>query len=234
MSNIFFQTPCIDEFKLLEKVFLDVWNQPLLEEVFIKHINSNEHSIICAYKDKEIVGAVSSFFTISNTNKRRWEVDLIAVKSEYQGLGIGISLLNESLKEAAKQNVDFARAVVRLENIPSQRIFEKAMFKTDGITNFLQLWEPEDNKVKSLVNKKATYLPMDTLSYRGLWIENLFDKMTSSEIKQAIKYARYIAFTQERVNTGVLVSEIDLKKIPKEILDESKCHGKYNWWIYTF
>lgn len=235
MGNITFCSPTRDEFKLVEKIFLDVWEQPLLKEVFIKHINSDKYSIICAYIDAEIVGVVSSFLSISNKKERRWEVDLIAVKRKYQGLGIGKGLVYETLKKALELNVDFARALVRTDNTASQTIFKKSGFKTDNIRYHLQLWKPENIGNKLLQIPNVMYLLMNTLSYRGLWIENLFDKsMSQSEVEQAIYYAQHKAFMENRDNTGALICENDINKLPEHIFNLSRCNGKYNWWTYCF
>lgn len=233
MSKIIFKSPTKEEFKQVESVFIDVWNQNLLEDVFIKHINSEEHSIICAYMNKEIVGVVSSFLSISGAQERRWEVDLVVVKKKCQGLGIGARLVQETLKKAKEHSVEFARAVVRVDNIASQNIFRKSQFKTDNITYSLQLWEPNQIEYKPMKIENITYLPMDTLGYKGLWIENLFNNnLNKNNFEQAIHYAQQKAFLENRQNTGALISQKNINKIPKSILDLSKCQGEYNWWVY--
>lgn len=235
MGNIRFINPRIEDFDKVQSVFKNVWDINILKDMYIKHINSEEYSIICAVKNKEIVGVVSGFTSISLDEKKRWEVDLLAVKKEHQGKGIGTLLVKESLKVGEKQGVDFARALVAIDNYGSQNAFKKSNFQKDKYIYNLQLWKPEEIKTYIKKDEKIKYLQMDTLSYRGLWIENLFYvDMNEQRFKEAILYAQQKAFNDKRHNTGATIKEEDMSKIPEKIFKESTCNGKYNWWYYRY
>ena len=92
----------------------------------------NNHIFIAEIDGKE-VGFIS-FMAVKTLHYRGLWIDLIAVKKEFSGMGIG-KLLIESGKELSRElNVDFESALIREDNISSLKAFEKSGFNWDEKT----------------------------------------------------------------------------------------------------
>jgi len=231
MGEIILREPSLDEFEAVQEVFQDVWDMHIMRETYAAQIYNKNASVIGAYLDGEIIGVISSFMSVNKRGKKRWEIDLIAVKKSVQGKGIGTRLVQESLERGEALEGDYARALIRIGNIGSQKAFEISGFKKqEGIYNLI-LWETWSFKEKLREVQDITYLPMETLSYRGLWIEDLFSRERShDEYKMAINYAQQLAKNEKRDNTGATILKEDVDKLPRSIVKQSANHGKYNWW----
>ena len=84
-----------DDAQAIHLILQETWGESLLFDVFIHHISSPEHQAFVATDGGEIVGFLSAFLVPSPV--RRWEIDLIIVRSKSQGKGIGTSLIEEAL-----------------------------------------------------------------------------------------------------------------------------------------
>lgn len=56
----------------------------------------------------------------------------IAVKKEYQGKGIGYSLMQEIIKQAKNQNCSLLTLEVRKSNLPARKLYEKCGMELVG------------------------------------------------------------------------------------------------------
>lgn len=231
MGEIIFKEPSLEEFEAVQEVFRDVWDMHIMRETYASQVYNKNASVIGAYLDGEIVGVISSVMSVNKRGKKRWELDLLAVKKLVQGKGIGTRLVQESIKRGEALECDYARGLIRIENVGSQKAFERAGFKKqEGIYNLI-LWQTWSFKEKLREVHDITYLPMETLAYRGLWIEDLFSSDRSpNEYKMAINYAQQLAKNEKRDNTGATILKEDVNKLPRSIVKQSANHGKYNWW----
>jgi ribosomal protein S18 acetylase RimI-like enzyme len=92
----------------------------------------NNHIFIAEIGEKE-VGFIS-FMAVKTLHYRGLWIDLIGVKKEFSGLGIGKLLIKTGDKLAMELGVDFESALIREDNISSLKAFEKSGFNWDGKT----------------------------------------------------------------------------------------------------
>ena len=124
--------------------------------------------------DGNVAGFVSAFVTPGRQGERRWEFDLVAVRRDDQGKGLGKRLLRQASEKGRSRSLETSRAFVRTENVQSQRIFEAVGYKSDRRVHLLHLWEPESSGGSGRSQPdEVKLIPVDTLTYRGLWIEGL-------------------------------------------------------------
>ena len=78
-------------------------------------------------------------------------------------------------------------------------------------------------------------VPVDTLTYRGLWIEGFVKSQLSQQVQRGvIRIAQSRIFDEDRLNTGVFISD-DLKSIiAPDLLTTATDFGQYHRWEYPF
>ena len=232
MSDIRLARP--DDAQAIHLILQEAWGESLLFDVFMDHISSPEHQVFVAVEAGEIAGFLSAFL-VSNPTPR-WEMDLIIVRSASQGKGIGTSLVEKALTYGANLGARWAKASIRVDNYPSQRAFSKAGFVTDAQVRSLFLWDPLACKpVANVANSVCHLIPVDTLMYRGLWIEGFVESQLSpKEQHNVICAAQCSAFNENRLNTGMFIPS-DLKEtMAPNLLTTATDFGQYHWWQYTF
>ena len=113
-------------------------------------------------------GFASSFLTQSATGERRWEIDLLAVHPDFRGLGLGSKLVETAVNAAPA--VAFARALIHVDNVPSQRSFARHGFQPSGSPYVLHICS-QPTAHTTVLPPTAHLVPVNTLTYRGLWLE---------------------------------------------------------------
>ncbi len=126
--------------------------------------------------DGSVLGFVDGFVTLSPTDALRWEVDLLAVHPDCQGRGIGRALVEVSTAAGQEMGVSFARALIRVDNVGSQRAFARCGYRLDGAVCALYISQPvvETRQAVSLPHiptGEAHFVSVTTFTYRGLWLE---------------------------------------------------------------
>ncbi|MBN1994218.1 MAG: GNAT family N-acetyltransferase [Anaerolineae bacterium] len=215
----------------LAAVVQAVWGEALDFGLCRAHLKSDTTTVWVAAADKKIVGFVSAFLTRGQHNVRRWEVDLLAVRPASRGRQIGQKLVEATWQDARQRQVNLARAVVRIDNIASQRTFERAGYLTDGQVYKLFLWSPEAGDGVNTYLKNVTLVPVDTLTYRGLWIEGLAGGgVSADEQRQAVKTAQILLAQQGRLTTGALIAAADEVHLAADLRATAILHGEFHWW----
>ena len=205
----------------------------LLFDVFIDNVSMPEHQVFVAVEADEIAGFLSAFLVPKPTP--RWEIDLIIVRLASQGKGIGTSLIEEALIYGSNLGAHWAKASIRVDNYASQAAFSKAGFATDAQVLSLFLWEPLACKSVANVANGVYLIPVDTLIYRGLWIEGFVEsQLSAKEQHNVICAAQCCAFNENRLNTGMFIPS-DLKEtIAPNLLTTATNFGQYHRWQYVF
>jgi len=216
----------------VEAITQAVWNQKIDHEVFQNQIENDTCVIHVAIEHNQVAGFLSSFLTIDVHHNRRWEVDLLVVRPENQGYGLGTALIQSVWDDAQKHRAGFARAMVRTDNIASQKAFSRAGYSTNGKRHHLYLWPPQIQPEQTMLPNNVTLLPMDTLTYRGLWIEGLITPTrTDKEQSDILSKAQNIVVTQKRLNTGAVIPMDEETVLSKDLLASGTIHGEYGWWV---
>jgi GNAT superfamily N-acetyltransferase len=216
----------------IDDVLRDVWGQHLERETFASHLSSDECGVWVAEVDQEVAGFVSAFATVDLDERPRWEIDLIAVKRKAQGIGLGKSLLRFAKEGASSRGAAYSRSFVRTDNHASQRIFEAEGFKSDHHIYLLNLWNPKVGDSTGTLPGEVNLIPVDTLTYRGLWIEGLTSGSLEAQ-KAIVNCARDRVLPEGRLNAGAFVRSENLDRLDEGLKGEANVHGEYYCWVRT-
>ena len=217
----------------IHQILQETWGDSLLFDVFMDHISSPEHQVFVAVESGEIVAFLSAFLVPSPIP--RWEIDLITVRSTSRGKGIGTSLIEEALTYGSHLGVPWTKASIRVDNYASQRIFSKTGFTRDAQVGNLFVWDPLACKSATNVPETVHFIPVDTLTYRGLWIEGFSAaQLSSKEQHNVICAARNSIFYEDRISTGVFIPDSLKQTIAPDLLTSAIDLGQYYRWEYAF
>ena len=244
-----------DDVNGIAAVVYDVWQQDILTDVCEAQVHSETCALWVAEDEGDVAGFVSAFLTVGGSGVRRWEVDLLAVRRASQGRRLGRELVTVVCQDAARRGVSVARAAIHVDNIASQRAFGHAGFATDSRVHKLFLWPPKlgdgpddvpsewlipkTNDVPSewLIPKtndvgNATLVPVDTVTYRGVWIEGLTSEGSGQREQQSVlRAARSLAASEGRATTGAVVPADEEHNLPADLREQARMHGEYYWFL---
>ncbi len=213
-------------------VVQDVWGQDILPDVCTAQMQDDACALWVAADGDDVAGFVSAFLTVGDGGVRRWEVDLLAVRRTSQGQGLGRRLVLAAYQDAVRHDVSVARAAIRVENIASQKAFEYAGFATDRRVHELLLWTPELGNALAICPNGVTLLPVNTVTYHGLWIEGLTSAgLTAGEQRGVVKVARSVVARDERLNAGAVIPKDAVHLLPVDLRNWASVHGEYYWFV---
>ena len=222
-----------DDAQAIHRILQETWGESLLFDVFMDHISSPEYQVFVAIDGDEVAGFLSAFLVPSPIP--RWEIDLIIVRSKSQGKGMGTSLIEEALAYGSHLGVQWAKASIRIDNSASQRAFSKAGFTTDAQVGNLFVWDPLVCKAATKVPETVRFIPVDTLTYRGLWIDGFSEsRLRLKEQHNVIRAARNSIFYEDRMNTGLFIPDSLKQTITPDLLTAATDFGQYHRWEYPF
>ena len=222
-----------DDAQAVHLILQETWGESLLFDVFMDHISSSEHQVFVAVDADEIAGFLSAFLASCPTP--RWEMDLIIVRPTSQGKGIGTALIQEALTYGSDFAVPWAKASIRIDNYASQRAFSKVGFTTNAQMRSLFLWNPLACESPTNVPETVHLIPVDTLTYRGLWIEGFIaSQLPLKEQHNVIRAARNSIFHGDRSNTGMFIPDSLKHTIAPDLLTSATNFGQYHRWQYAF
>lgn len=153
--------------------------------------------------ENRVLGFVDAFMTMDMGGAPRWEVDLLGVHPDARGKGTAVELIRSACEYGADQGADYARAVVRHDNVGAQKTFSHAGFKTDGKSYRLCIASPpeiEDSLIDMSSEDGAYLIPVTTLTYRGVWIEG-------TPTPRGLVAARVICMRHGWDTAGVLLAD---------------------------
>ena len=222
-----------DDAQAIHRILQETWGESLLFDVFAAHVSSPEHPVFVAVDGGEIAGFLSAFLVASPVPQ--WEIDLIIVRSKSQRKGIGISLIAEALTYGSHLGVPWAKASIRIDNYASQKAFSKVGFVTDAQVRSLFLWAPLACESATNIPDTVRLIPVDTLTYRGLWIEGFIEPtLPPQEQHNVIRVARNSIFHEDRLNTGLFMPDSFKHTIAPDLLTAATDFGQYHRWQHAF
>ena len=231
MSDIRSARP--DDAQAVHLILQQTWGESLLFDVFNDHISSPEYQVFVAVDRGEIVGFLSAFLVPSLMP--RWEIDLIIVRSASQGKGIGTSLIGKALTYGSNLGARWAKASIRIDNYASQRAFSKVDFTTDAQVRTLFLSDLLVCESVTDVPESVHFIPVNTLLYRGLWIEGFIESQLSlNEQHNVMRAARNRIFHENRLNTGLFIPNSFKHTLAPHLLTAATDFGQYHRWQYAF
>jgi ribosomal protein S18 acetylase RimI-like enzyme len=160
-----------------------------------------------ALETGSVTGFVIAFLT-HGPDGPSWEIDLLAVHPDSRGQGLATRLI-QAATAAGADKASSARAVVATDNNASAVAFRRAGFRSDAKACQLFVYRPQEQSAPSrqtfavsiletpanghitlLAEKggqpvgQAELIEVQTLLYRGLWIESL--QGSSMDARQAL------------------------------------------------
>ncbi len=230
MSDVRLARP--DDAQAIHLILQETWGDSLLFDVFMDHISSPEHQVFVAVEVGEVVGFLSALL-IPNPAPR-WEIDLVVVCAASRGKGIGTSLIKEALIYGSHLGAPWAKASIRVDNYASQRSFSKVGFTTNAQAGGVFVWDPLACKSATNVPETVHFIPVDTLTYRGLWIEGFSEsQLSEKEQHSVIRAARNSIFQENRISTGVFIPDSLKQTIAPDLLTAATDYGQYHRWEYA-
>ncbi len=211
-------------------VVRDVWAREIRPQVCRAQTGDDTCGLWVAVREGHVVGFASAFLTVNEAQERRWELDLVAVSPPLQGQGLGERLIRRAFQDGAQRDVALVRALVRVGNLPSQKAFRRAGFTTDRQVYHLLQWSPRPDSIPTAAVDGVSLLPVDTLIYRGLWIEGLED-VSPTRQSPVVAAARSIIAREGRLNAGALVVADKEHLLAADLRSRAETVGAYYWFI---
>lgn len=180
------------------------------------------HFAAIASIDKTPVGYISCFQTQSDSGVKRWEIDEIAVLTSHRRKGIAQQLIFHGLDAGKRRGASTVRALIRVDNIPSQRAFAAHGLETDLKAYNLFIHEEPletDQKLPDELYPVEVY----TMSYHGYWLEGTVD------IK-ALQLAPKLLKAYQHDSVGVLIPKSDARLNESAQAAGYEWVALYNWW----
>ena len=231
MSDVRLAQP--NDAEAIQRILQETWGESLLFDVFIDHISSPEHQVFVAVEAGEVVGFLAAFLIPEPIS--RWEIDTIIVRATSRGKGIGASLIEKTLIYGSHLGVRWAKASIRVNNHASQRAFSKVGFTTDAQVLSLLLWDPLACESATNVVEDVRFIPVNALTYRGLWIEGFIEAQLSvMEQHNAIRAAQSRIFHENRKNTSMFIQDNLKQTVAPDLLASATDYGQFHHWHYIF
>lgn len=192
-----------------------------------------DRAVTLAVSDGEIAGFVAGFTTLSPEGVQRWEVDLLAVCPDHQGQGVGRRLINASVELGRRSGAVLARALIQENNAASQRAFVSQGFIASE-PMVMYRWQPTSDETtiarfNIITEPHPSIIPVNTLTYRGLWLEGDLNEKIIQTAKQRVFMIKEDLST---VGTIVLKRQIDTIRLLEH------CHfqeiNMYRFWQKRF
>ena len=222
-----------DDAQAIHLILQETWGESLLFDVFTYHISSPEHQVFVAMDSGKVAGFLSAFLVPIPVP--RWEIDLILVRSTRRGKGIGTSLIEKALTYGSNLGARWAKASIRIDNYASQRAFSKSGFTTNVQVRSLFLWGPLACKSATHVPDTVHFIPVNTLTYRGLWIEGFIEpQLPLKAQRDVIRAAQNCIFHEDRLNTGLFMPDSFKHTLAPDLLTTATDFGQYHRWGYTY
>ena len=139
-----------------------------------------------AIVDGRVIGFVDCFVTVDAVRQHRFELDLLAVSPAAQGRGVGSLLVAQSLSAAHQSQAAKIRTLVRCENYPMQRICARNGFERSALSFQLYVSAAKAIAADASRDHRARLLPVDTLTYSGIWLEGELSQDAIDEGRSAL------------------------------------------------
>lgn len=192
--------------------------------IITQAILDHHHSGVVVCQNSDLIGFVDGFLSISPAGEPRWEVDLLAIHPDYRGARLAEQLVRANHQAGREKGAQFSRALIRINNIASQRTFQRCGFHFDGALQRLFVRAAENNVSQSLPKLPDELIPVKTYNYQGVWLEGNIN----SELVAA---AQTVCASRGLHIMGAVISEDQPEMI--QVVDQAKFHfvAQYQWWV---
>jgi GNAT superfamily N-acetyltransferase len=162
----------VDDTPGIAAVAVSAWPEEPLDAAAIAALMAEPgRATHVAVQGRTVVGFVDGFVTRASDGAARWEVDLLAVAPQSQGRGVGRGLVAASVAAGGDAlGAVRARALIRVENIGSERAFAACGFSPEPFAS--ALWVADGLAVVGEPDG-LHIVPVRTFRYAGTWLENV-------------------------------------------------------------
>ena len=197
-----------------------------IDEARLRHLLLVKRGFtLVADSSDRVVGFADYFLTISQNDDIRLELDLLAVHPQARGKGIGRELIRAGIKQAKRLDVSILRALVAADNTAMQGLCAALGLQPSHENSALFVTAPHPTSPHQN-NAKSILIPVETLTYDGIWIEGDIDQT-------AIDNALFIAHTRKLTTVGAVVPSQNVAAQSLFQANHFTCLGKYDWWTFT-
>lgn len=149
-----------------------VWEDIQADPGYISGIIGQPNRATCLAVDRgRVVGFADGFGTLSQDGIRRWELDLLGVHPEYRGRGIATKLVTQCTLFGKHSGATVGRCLIASGNTGSERAFAHSGYTADRESSWLFVSSHSDFSMMPEDASSSYLVPVQTLSYHGLWIE---------------------------------------------------------------
>lgn len=204
-----------------------VWSGERIDSAQIRCAlgQSHNYGLVAVDEGGRIAGFVDGFVTSTRDGRVRWEVDLLAVHSDYRGRGLATQLVKASTQTARNLGAAFARALVRIANEPAQRAFSACGYRREQPVCQLMVSTAKKNAASH--SSKAQLILVDTFTYSGIWLED--------DYSEDNLVAAQVACTEQRRSVaGVVIPLTRLDSIHTANALGYEPVGRFHWWLFDF
>ena len=198
------------------------WGTPAYEDLIAEVLVRPEMPVWIVTGDNGLAGFCSGFMTRAADGTPRWEVDLLAVACEARGQGLGRKLIKQSMQFGRQRGVALCRALIAVDNAASARCFEVNGFNAETACD-LWVGPPATIEVSAPCPDGAHLIAVETLTYRGVWVEGRYDV-------PALMAAQQLALADGRNTVGAVIpagTAHDATQLPFAHIDA------YRWWVLS-
>jgi ribosomal protein S18 acetylase RimI-like enzyme len=198
-----------------------VWPDSSVDLAHIATVLSDpQHQTIVAVSDNRMTGYMACFATLAQDGTRRWEMDELAVHPDYRRQQIGYRLVAEATKAGRQYRAVFARALIEVNNLASQQTFARCGYKTDASIYGLYICTMFTSGQAS-VPPDLHLVPVQTLSYRGVWLEGKLSQEAFAAVRHLNNYGL----------AGALIPLSNHPAIYAAARAGFRLVNNYQWWI---
>lgn len=227
MSKYEVRSATVEDANAIGGIIKAVWPDSEINIDRIENVISNtEHSTMVVTLEGALAGFVDGFMTTSVDCIRRWEVDLLAVDPQYQRRGIAASLAIANTHEGFQRGATLARGLVAVDNVGSQKSFERCGYKLgESICDLMVFISRSRSSLGQIEVTKASIFAVQTMNYTGLWIEG--DRVSKSFEQGKLQLA-----TTDYDLVGAVIPENEEELIQESQKIGYERVGRFHWWLH--
>ncbi len=184
-----------------------------------------DHITLVAETEGRVAGFIDGFLTLAANGMRRWEVDLLAVRPDYRQRGLARQLIMAHTRDGFLMGADTARALIKTDNIASQRAFAACGYTCDDQPHGLYI-SADGSQIPEAALPDGYLIPVSTLNYRGLWVEGVWSD-------GAFRYAQTVQARHQYDAAGAVLPLDHREAVAAAERASFVQVGIYQWWFTT-
>jgi len=215
----------VDDAAGIGEVIGAVWPDSEVNLTRIENVIRNaEHSTKVVSVDGVLAGFADGFMTTALDRTKRWELDLLAVRPQFQRRGMAVALIEANTSEGRARGCVMARGLVAVENVGSQKSFERCGYVMHNTRRVLLVLSSRSHSPSNEDKQMTTSIfPVNTMNYTGFWIEGELNQSNLIQGKRLLTETDYDL-------VGAVIPENNKEIIHDALKIGYERLGHYQWW----